>query len=137
MVDPSILVYAHDRSAEPKHERAQRLGEIWDEGNGILRILSTRVLEELCVSLRRRAPQPLPLEELRRLLQGYLSWELVLNGPEAAIQALDLETGNRISFWDAPILQAAETAGARRLYSEDLSAGQKFGSLRVVNPPSE
>ena len=119
MVDPSILVYAHDRSAEPKHERAQRLGEIWDEGNGILRILSTRVLEELCVSLRRRAPQPLPPEELRRLLQDYL------------------ETGNRISFWDAPILQAAETAGARRLYSEDLSAGQKFGSLRVVNPLSE
>jgi predicted nucleic acid-binding protein len=134
-VDMNILIYAHDRSAGRKHQRAQRLiGEIWDAGNGIF---STQVLPELCVSLRRKAAQPLPLEELHRLLQDYLSWELVVNTPEAATEALDLEARYRISFWDALILQAAETAGATVLYSEDLSAGQKFGSLRVVNPLTE
>jgi predicted nucleic acid-binding protein len=32
------------------------------------------------------------------------------------------------------ILQAAETAGAEVVYSEDLSAGQRYGGVGVVNP---
>jgi predicted nucleic acid-binding protein len=39
-----------------------------------------------------------------------------------------------VSFWDALIIQAAQAAGAEILYSEDLSDGQRFGDLRVVNP---
>ncbi len=131
-VDTNILVYAHNRSTGSKHERAKGLiEELWGAGNGVI---STQVLQELCVSLRKRALQPLPTDELRRLVQDYLSWEVVVNTPEATLQALDLESRLRISFWDALILQAAEIAGARVLYSEDLSAGQKFGSVRVVNP---
>ena len=40
----------------------------------------------------------------------------------------------RISFWDALVVQAALDTGCDRLYSEDLNAGQRFGSLLVVNP---
>jgi predicted nucleic acid-binding protein len=134
-VDTNILVYAHDRSTGRKHERAKRLiAEIWHLGNGVL---STQVLQELCVSLRKKAQQPPPIDELRRLIQDYLSWEVVVNTPEATMQALDLEARFRISFWDALIVQAAEAAGAAVLYSEDLSAGQAFGSVRVVNPLPE
>ena len=60
--------------------------------------------------------------------------EVIVNTADATIQALDLESRFRISFWDALILQAAETAGAAVVYSEDLSNGQKFGSVRVENP---
>jgi predicted nucleic acid-binding protein len=37
-------------------------------------------------------------------------------------------------FWDALILQAAESAGASILYSEDLAGGQHYGSIQVVDP---
>jgi hypothetical protein len=36
--------------------------------------------------------------------------------------------------WDALIIQAASSAGARTLYSEDLSHNQVYGLVRVVNP---
>jgi predicted nucleic acid-binding protein len=131
-VDTNILVYAHDRSAGRKHDRARALlQEIWEEGSGVI---STQVLQELCVSLQKKAAPPLPIDELRRIVQDFLSWEVVVNTPDAVLQALDLESRFRISFWDALILQAAESAGSALLYSEDLSAGQTFGSVRVVNP---
>jgi len=41
----------------------------------------------------------------------------------------------RISFWDALIVEAALTAGASTLLTEDLQDGQVFdGLLRVENP---
>ena len=51
-----------------------------------------------------------------------------------ALEALQIEMRYKISFWHALILHAAETAGAAVLYSEDLPAGQSYGSTRVVNP---
>ena len=131
-VDTNILVYAHDRSTGRKHDRAEALlQQIWEAGNGVI---STQVLQELCVSLRRKAAQPLSATELRRLIEDYLSWEVVVNTADATLQALGLESRFRISFWDALILHAAEVSGATVLYSENLSAGQKFGSVQVVNP---
>ena len=131
-VDTNILVYAHDSSTGVKHQRAQELLEqLWGSGQGVL---STQVLQELCINLRRKAGNPLPLEEIRLLLRDYMTWEVVTNTPESVLQALEIETRYKTSFWDALILQAAERAGAAILYSEDLAAGQHYGSIEVVNP---
>jgi|SRR5580704_354688 predicted nucleic acid-binding protein len=131
-VDTNILIYAHERSAGIKHERARQLIErLWLSGQGVL---STQVLQELCINLRRKLAKPLPVEEIRRLIQDYLSWEIVVNTPESVLQALEIELRYKTSFWDALVLQAAESAGAAVLYSEDLAAGQKYGAVQVVNP---
>jgi predicted nucleic acid-binding protein len=92
------------------------------------------VLQELCINLRRKVAVPLALEEIRQLIRDYSSWEVVANTPEAVIQALEIEVRYKTSFWDALILQAAEQSGSAILYSEDLSAGQSYGDVRVVNP---
>jgi predicted nucleic acid-binding protein len=66
-VDTNILIYAHDRSTGLKHDRARQLVErLWDTGQGVL---STQVLQELCVNLRRRVARPVPLDELRSLIR--------------------------------------------------------------------
>jgi len=131
-VDTNILVYAHDRSAGSKHQRARQLIEdLWSSGQGVL---STQVLQELCISVRRKSSRPVSVEEARRLIQDYLSWEIVVNTPASVLQALDIEARYKISFWDALILQAAESSGVAILYSEDLASGQSYGSVRVVNP---
>ncbi len=131
-VDTNILVYAHDRSAGLKHHRAQVLIEqLWHSGQGVL---STQVLQELCVSLRRKSSRPSSSDEIIRLIQDYLSWEVVVNGPDSVVEALQIEARYKVSFWDALILHAAEKAGAAVLYSEDLAAGQGYGSTRVINP---
>jgi predicted nucleic acid-binding protein len=131
-VDTNILLYAHDPSADTKRDRARQVIErLWISGEGVL---STQVLQELCVNLRRKVKPALSADEIRRLLQDYLSWEIIVNRPESTIHALEIEMRYRISFWDALILQAAEIGGAAILYSEDLASGQKYGAVRVVNP---
>ena len=131
-LDTNILIYAHDRSAGLKYERARDLVErLWISGQGVL---STQVLQELCINLRRKIARPLPVEEVRRIIQDYLSWEVVVNTPGSVLQALEIEVRYKTSFWDALVLQAAESSGAAVLYSEDLAAGQKYGPIQVINP---
>jgi predicted nucleic acid-binding protein len=131
-VDTNILIYAHDRSTGVKHERASRLIErLWASGEGVL---STQVLQELCVNLRRKVVPSVPMDEIRRLIQDYLSWEIVVNDSAAVVQALEIEARYKTSFWDALILQAAELSGAAILYSEDLAKGQRYGAVQVINP---
>jgi predicted nucleic acid-binding protein len=93
-VDTNILVYAHDRSAGVKHQRAQMLLEqLWDSGQGVL---STEVLQELCINLRRKISHPLPVDEVRLLIRDYATWEVVTNTPEISIRfALEREGPQR------------------------------------------
>lgn len=131
-VDTNVLVYAYDASAPGKRQTAQALlDRLWASERGVL---STQVLQEFCVALRRRAGRPLSAEQTGKIIQGYLSWEIVVNTSASVVHALALESRYHISFWDALILQAAESSGATVLYSEDLSSGQKYGSVRVVDP---
>lgn len=131
-VDTNILMYAHDTAAGAKHERARALvEELWRERSGVV---STQVLQELCVNLRRKAGRPLDTKATREIVADYLTWQVIVNSGESILGALDLEERFQISFWDALVVQSAQTAGAAVLYSEDLSDGQLDGSVRVVNP---
>ena len=131
-VDTNILMYAHDKAAGEKHERARTLvEELWRERKGVV---STQVLQELTVNLRRKAARPLDAKKTREIVADYLTWQVVVNGGESILEALDLEARFQISFWDALIVQAAQVSGAEILYSEDLSDGQTYGTVRVINP---
>jgi predicted nucleic acid-binding protein len=131
-VDTNILMYAHDTSAGAKHERAKALVEnLWRQRVGVV---STQVLQELCVNLRRKAGHPVDLRTVREIVADYLSWDVVTNTGESVLEALQLEEHYQISFWDALVVQAAEASGAAVLYSEDLSDGQTYRGVRVVNP---
>jgi predicted nucleic acid-binding protein len=125
-------MYAHDSSAGAKHTRARAaVEELWRARSGVV---STQVLQELCVNLRRKAGRPVDLKTAREIITDYLAWKVHVNTGESVLEALELEKRHRISFWDALIIQAAEASGATVLYSEDLAHGQEYGAVRVVNP---
>jgi predicted nucleic acid-binding protein len=125
-------MYAHDSSTGAKHERALGLVEgLWQSRAGVV---STQVLQELDVNLRKKAKRPLDPKATREIVADYLTWHVVVNNGESILEALELESRYRVSFWDALVLQAAQASGAEILYSEDLSDGQQYGSVRVVNP---
>jgi predicted nucleic acid-binding protein len=131
-VDTNILLYAHDVSDLARNRRAvELLTQLWTDGNGVL---STQVLQEFAVNLQRRTSLSMTLEEVRRRIVLYLDWEVVVNGEGSILRGLEVQERNRISFWDAMIVQAAESAGCEVLYSEDLSHGQEYGGVLVVNP---
>ena len=131
-VDTNVLMYAHDSAAGEKHQRAKSLvEELWEARAGVV---STQVLQELAVNLRRKAKKLLNAKATRDVVSDYLTWQIVVNGGDSILEALDLEAKYQISFWDALIVQAAHVSGAEVLYSEDLSDGQAYGAVRVINP---
>lgn len=131
-VDTNILMYAHDSAAGAKHERAKALLErLWQERSAAI---STQVLQELAVNLRRKVAVPLTTKAVQEIVADYLTWQVVVNDGTAIREALDFEERYGISFWDALIVQAANTAGASILYTEDLSDGQHYGNVRAENP---
>lgn len=131
-VDTNILMYAHDNAAGEKHTRAKALVEqLWESRSGAV---STQVLQELTVNLRRKARKPLDAKATREVIVDYLAWHVVVNGGDSILEALELEARYQLSFWDALVVQAAQVAGAEILYSEDLPDGQRYGTVRVKNP---
>ena len=131
-VDTNVLVYVYDLSAGVKCSRAQELtSELWDLRKGVV---STQVLQELYIALRRRLKIPVSIADASGIVRDYFEWEVVINGRDSIIRAAELEARYKISFWDGLILQAAELAGADLMYSEDLSHGQIYGNVKVLNP---
>lgn len=131
-VDTNILLYAHDSTAGEKHRKARALvEELWETRAGVV---STQVLQEFAVNLRKRAKKPLDARATREIVSDYFAWHVVVNAGDAILEALDLEARYRVSFRDVLVIQAAHSAGAEVLYSEDLSDGQRYGTVRVRNP---
>ena len=131
-VDTNVLVYAHDRGAGLRHGIARDLVDrLWLGGGAVI---STQVLQELWVNVRRKAVKPIPRNEAERLIQDYLAWDVVVNDGTTILGALQLERRFSLSFWDALIVQAALDGGATVLYSEDMGDRQRYDSLRVINP---
>jgi predicted nucleic acid-binding protein len=131
-VDTNILIYAHNADAGAKHERARSLiEELWRTRSGVL---STQVLQELAVNLRRKMGQSLGAKATRDIIRDYLSWPVFVNDSNSILEALEVAERYQISFWDALVIQAARASGADVLYSEDLSDGQLYGSVQVINP---
>lgn len=131
-VDSNVLVYAHDRGAGEKHERARTLvAELWRQRTGAL---STQVIQEFYVNVRRKSANPIPESAARHLVEDYLRWEVVVNDGTSILEALDVADRYQLSFWDSLIVQAANASGASILYTEDLNQGQRYGAVKVANP---
>jgi predicted nucleic acid-binding protein len=131
-VDTNILVYAEDRDAKTKHEVARDLiVQLWDDRAGVL---SVQVLQEFYVTVTRKLKKPLSNPKALEVVAEYLTWNVVENTGKLLTTAIELQQKAQLSFWDAMVVQAAIDAQCDTLYSEDLNAGQRFGSLLIVNP---
>jgi predicted nucleic acid-binding protein len=131
-VDTNVLVYAYDRGAGSKHEIAlSHVEKLWLKGNGVI---STQVLQELYVNVRRKAQKPISIDQARALISDYLAWDPVVNDGASLLEAIDAERRYKLSFWDSLIVVAAQKSGASVLLSEDFNDGQKFGPVQVQNP---
>lgn len=131
-VDTHVLVYAHDAAAGPKHARAAALvAGLWQSGEGVV---STQVLQEFFVNVTRKCANPPTVAEAKAWIADYMYWHVIVNDADAILEAIDLQARHQLSFRDALVVQAAHTAGAELLYSEDLNHGQYYGTVRVQNP---
>jgi predicted nucleic acid-binding protein len=131
-IDTNILVYAYDRSAGRKHTAAARLVEqCWGDENGCL---SIQVLQEFYVTVTRKIATPLDYQTARQIVSDLAHWRIHIPEANDVLQAIDLQQTYRLSFWDAMVLQSATRLGCTQLLSEDLSHGETYSTVQVINP---
>ncbi len=129
-LDTNILVYAFDKAYPDKQEIAKTLiAESIETGNGNI---STQVLQEFYVV----ATQKLDIQPEMALtaMDSFSMLNVVTITPEIIRAAVKKQTKFILSFWDALILQAAESSLSSILYTEDMNHGQKIESVEIVNP---
>ena len=86
-VDTNILVYAHDHAAGDKHSRSKALLEqLWRDHTGVV---STQVLQEFYVNIRKKVRAPLSAEEAKQWIADYLNWNVVVNDGAAVVEAIE------------------------------------------------
>lgn len=129
-IDTNVLLYAagYEQAEQPKRERALALLTRGDCA------MSGQVIAEFYFNAVRPAKLNLPhevalewIDDFRRFTVVPVTVDLVARGAATADRY-------RISYWDGAIIAAAQEIRAETLYSEDLSNGQRYGSVRVVNP---
>ena len=130
LLDSNVLIYALPRLPdEPaKQARARELIERVEFG------LSFQVLQEVFVTATCKLQKPLEAEAALKFLMPFLEFPFV-DGTEALfLEACRLSKRFHIHYYDAAILAAARELGARTVYSEDLSHGQDYDGVKVINP---
>jgi predicted nucleic acid-binding protein len=128
--DTNVLVYADDKSAPAKQQRAVNLvAEHRRAGTGVV---SLQVLQEYFVTVTRKLQ--VEARVARRKIELLAEFDVATNGLADILAAIDLHRLHSFSFWDALILRAAGQSGCRVLLSEDMQEGQEIDGVRVVNP---
>ncbi len=80
------------------------------------RHISTQVLQELVICLRRKVTHPLENKEIRKIVSELLEeCEVFVNNTESVLRSLEIEERYKTSFWDALILHAAQESAAQTL----------------------
>jgi predicted nucleic acid-binding protein len=130
-VDTNILIYSLD--LEPASPDKTAIAKEILTGSDLA--LSVQVLQEFYVQATHpRRTDALPHEFAERLIQKWLRFRVQENSIAVLQSALTLKERFQISYWDASILAAAKAVRCQELLSEDLSPGQDYDGIRVVNP---
>ncbi len=130
-VDTNVLLYAISRHPE-EQEKAIRANDILSARDVAL---SIQVLQEFYVQATRHSrPDPITHEHAVKLVESFLRFPTVEITTEVMLAALATRERFRISYWDAAILETARSLGCDVVLSEDLSDGEDYAGVQVVNP---
>ena len=136
LVDTNILVYRVDQRFPEKRARATaflRRGLERDE----LRVPHQAIVEFVAAVTRRRgkAGSVLSRDEARLQSEALLDQFPVVYPTEGVLRlALRGSATHRLSWFDAHMWAYAEFYGLSPLYTEDFQAGQRIGTVEIVNP---
>ena len=130
-LDSNIMVYAYDVSDARKQHIAQDLVRKAIRGESVI---STQVLAELAATLLHKLSPAAPPNDVLAILNALGPIRLILPDGDTVRRAVEARASYGIHFYDGMIVAAAERAGCSRIWSEDLSAGQRYFGVAVDNP---
>ena len=132
-LDTNVLVYAFDVAAPAdKRDKAQRLVEEAILGDNLC--CSAQVLSEFFVTVTRKGTRLMPAEQAGGIVNQLRSICIVDIDAALVLRGIEVHQRHQTSYWDGLIIAAAERAGCSTVLSEDLSDGQDYGGVTVLNP---
>ena len=133
-VDTNILLYAvsNDPAEAGKADSAREIMDSRDLS------LSTQVIQEFYVqSTRPGRTDPLRYDQALALIQSFMRFPIQDVSMAVVLLAMATSQKFHISYWDAAIVEAARVMKCEVVLSEDLSDGQDYDGVVVVNPFAE
>ena len=128
-LDTNVLVYAAAGRGREEVKRERALELIERETSA-----SPRVRQEFYVTVTRKIESPMTSEQALEWVEQLDAFPCVSLDASLVKIAAEVSERYRISYRDGAIVSAAQLLGAERLYTEDLSDGQLYASVRTVNP---
>ena len=130
-VDSNVWVYAVDAD-EPVKQAGARA--VLDPPTSDTLVTSDQVLGEFYVTVTRKLARPVADDIAARMVDRMAQLPVVSIDADGVQAAITGSQSWRLSYWDALIVVAAQSAGCSRLLTEDLADGSTYGSVRVENP---
>lgn len=133
LIDTNLLVYAYDNSEPAKQQTALTvLDNLVTSGSGLI---STQILSEFFVTVTRKIPDPLTLEQAeQRAINFSQIWPVLTVTGMIALEAVRGARVHGFSYWDALVWATARLNQAGLIFSEDFSHDQLVEGVRFVNP---
>lgn len=130
-IDTNIFLYAISDQVK-EQEKTQRARELLlTEHWG----WSVQVAGEFFVTATSPKRQfQLPQEQAAEFVRTWLVFPTAIIHPSTVLRALEIQQHFKLSYWDAAIIAAAYELGSHTLFTEDLSDGQNYDGVIVVNP---
>ena len=129
-LDSNVLLYAC--SSAPEDARKRRVAE--DLILNTPFALSAQVLQEFIANALRKKALGITEANIDATLELATRVRVQPVTHELVISAVIFRRRFHLSQWDATILAAAAELGCKTLYSEEMSHGQHYGDVRVINP---
>ena len=131
-VDTNVIVYRHDASDSAKQRQADRWFRLLARNRSGR--LSFQVMQELYSTLTRKLRPGFDAREAQDIVRDLMVWQPVATDLAVMERAWRLQESHLLSWWDALIVAAAQSADCEVLLTEDLQHGQAFGPVRVIDP---
>lgn len=131
-VDTNIIVYAYDTSAGEKYKKSvEIMDELWSSGDGVI---SSQVLQEFFVNVTKKISKPIDISLAKEVVKDLLNWKTVIADGRIILEAIDIHSQHKYSFWDSLIIASAIEGGAKIILSEDLADKQTIKGVAIKNP---
>jgi predicted nucleic acid-binding protein len=129
-IDTNILLYAGSGAGEDQANKAIARQVLAQTDIGF----SAQVMQEFYHAAVRKERLKITHDEAVQILEALSPFPVLAVDREIALEAVELTVRYKVSYWDAAITLQARRLGCDTLYSEDLSHGQDYDGVQVVNP---
>ena len=130
--DTHVLVYAVDGRFAGKQKSAIALYAQAVKDRSF--VISTQVLVEFFNATTKGKQPLLQRHEAQSQVSALARQRVVPTTASMVVSAMGYAERYQMQWFDALMVDAALSAGATTLYSEDMQHGKRFGELTVMNP---